>query len=128
VRPADGAEAASAPAAGRAADPAAALGRRRLNFLLPTFGSAGDVHPFIALGITLRSRGHQATLITNPLFQPLIERLGLQFVGLGSAEQARAALADPDIWHPRKGVRQVMRIVAPTVAQLYRIVKSRADR
>jgi rhamnosyltransferase subunit B len=94
---------------------------------LPTLGSAGDVHPFIALGTALQRRGHRATLITNPLFQPLIEQQGLQFEAVGTVEQVRQALTNPDIWHPVKGVRAVLQIMAPAVAQLYRIIEQRAD-
>jgi UDP:flavonoid glycosyltransferase YjiC (YdhE family) len=36
-----------------------------LHVLLPTMGSAGDVHPFIALGAALQARGHRATILTN---------------------------------------------------------------
>lgn len=95
--------------------------------LLPTLGSAGDVHPFIALGLALQSRGHRATLLTNPVFQPLIERCGLGFEAVGSAERARAAIANPDIWHPRRGLRLVLQIMAAAVAEVFSILERRAD-
>ena len=53
---------------------------RRLSVLLPTIGSSGDVHPFIALGLELKRRGHRPTVLTNPMFAPLIERVGLGFL------------------------------------------------
>ena len=59
--------------------PTASTPRRRLNVLLSTLGSAGDVHPFISLGLALKARGHRATLLTNPYFQSTIEAQGLGF-------------------------------------------------
>ena len=38
-----------------------------MKVLLPTLGSAGDVHPFLAIGQTLRARGHVVEIITNPV-------------------------------------------------------------
>jgi len=95
--------------------------------LLPTLGSAGDVHPFIALALALQARGHRATVLTNPLFQPLIERCGLGFEALGSAERALAAIRNPDIWHPRRGVQLVLKIMGPAVAELFSILERRAE-
>lgn len=95
--------------------------------LLPTLGSAGDVHPFIALALALQSRGHRATLLTNPLFQPLIERCGLGFESVGSAEHARAAINNPDIWHPRRGLPLVLQIMASAVAEVFSILERRAE-
>lgn len=99
----------------------------RLHVLLPTLGSAGDVHPFIALGLALQSRGHRATLVTNPLFQPLVEGCGLGFEGVGSAERARAAISNPDIWHPRRGLPLVLQIMASAVPEIFSILERRAD-
>lgn len=39
-----------------------------LDILLPTIGSAGDVHPVIELGVALKKRGHEVTLISNAFF------------------------------------------------------------
>src|SRR5919205_887956 len=62
---------------------------RVLHVLLPTIGSAGDVHPIVALALALKARGHRATVITNPIFQELIEGEGLGFLPIGTIEQAR---------------------------------------
>lgn len=53
-----------------------------MRFLLTSHGSTGDIYPFIALGKTLRERGHEVTLATVTLFQDEIERAGLQFLRL----------------------------------------------
>jgi rhamnosyltransferase subunit B len=98
-----------------------------LHVLLPTVGSAGDVHPFIALALTLKAAGHRATILTNPLFQSLIEAHGLGFVPVGTLEEARTAIADPDLWHLRKGIEVIARLLVPAIGQVYRLIEKHAD-
>jgi rhamnosyltransferase subunit B len=98
-----------------------------MDILLPTIGSAGDVHPFVALGLALQDRGHQATILTNPLFQELIQAQGLGFLPVGTVEDARAAIADPDLWHPRKGFEVVARrAMLPAMVEIYRHIERQA--
>jgi rhamnosyltransferase subunit B len=95
---------------------------------MPTLGSAGDVHPVIALGLALRARGHRVTILTNPLFQPLIEQLQLQFLPVGTVADAEAAIADPDLWHPRRGFGVVaQRIIVPSIPAIYQQIEAHAD-
>jgi rhamnosyltransferase subunit B len=102
--------------------------RRRLNVLLPTLGSAGDVNPFIGLGLALKARGHRATLLTNPYFQASIEAQGLEFLAVGSLAEVEDALADPDLWHARKGFSVVARrVIVPSIETIYRHIESHAD-
>jgi len=100
---------------------------KSLNVLLPTLGSAGDVHPYIALGHALEGRGHRATILTNPLFQPLIEAQGLGYLPVGTLAEAHAAIADPDLWHLRKGVEVLSQVFVPAIGQIYRLIEKHAD-
>jgi rhamnosyltransferase subunit B len=98
-----------------------------LDILLPTIGSAGDVHPVVALGLALKARGHRATIVTSPFFQELIEAHDLGFLPLGTVEDARATIADPDLWHPRKGFEVVARrAIVPAMAETYRHIERHA--
>jgi len=101
---------------------------RPLNVLLPTLGSAGDAHPFIALGRALRERGHRATVITNPYFQSAVEAQGLRFLPVGTVEEVATAIADPDLWHPRRGFEVVARrLIVPSISAVYRLIERHAD-
>lgn len=91
-----------------------------MNIILPTIGSAGDVFPMIALGQNLQQRGHQVTVVTNPLHEETVRRAGLAFHPLGTRAEAEALLANPDIWHPRRGFQTIMRgAVLPAMRPVY---------
>jgi UDP:flavonoid glycosyltransferase YjiC (YdhE family) len=77
--------------------------------LLIPLGSHGDVHPFVGLGLALRARGHDVTLITLGYFEKLVRSAGLDFVALPLAEDFEEGLKDPDLWHPRRGFALVVR-------------------
>jgi rhamnosyltransferase subunit B len=54
-----------------------------MRWLLTSWGSQGDLHPFLALGRGLVARGHAVTLISHPVWEPAVERAGLRFVSTG---------------------------------------------
>ncbi|MBC8134971.1 MAG: glycosyltransferase family 1 protein [Fibrella sp.] len=47
--------------------------------VLTTFGSLGDLHPYIALAIGLRERGHSPVLATHEVYRSKIEGEGIAF-------------------------------------------------
>jgi rhamnosyltransferase subunit B len=98
-----------------------------LRVLLPTMGSAGDVHPFIALAVALKARGHRATILTNPMFQSRIEAQGVAFLPVGRAEDANAAIINPELWHWRKGFKVLAQMIVPAIAEIYRLIEKHAD-
>lgn len=53
------------------------LGGRRI--VLTTFGSFGDIHPYIAVGLELQARGHRAIIATSPAYREKIGATGLGF-------------------------------------------------
>ncbi len=46
--------------------------------VLSTFGSAGDLNPFIALAIGLRARGHEAVFCVEENFRPTVQGAGFE--------------------------------------------------
>lgn len=44
-----------------------------------TWGSLGDLHPYIALGLELQRRGHDVAVATLPAWRANVERSGLEF-------------------------------------------------
>ena len=50
--------------------------------VLATIGSLGDLHPMIALGLELRSRGHEITVAAMEFYREKIEASGFRFAPL----------------------------------------------
>jgi len=70
--------------------------------LLATFGSLGDLHPCIALGLALKARGHVARIATSSDYRGAVTAVGLEFApvapalaDLGTPQELARRLADP---------------------------------
>ena len=92
-----------------------------MRVILIPIGSSGDVFPFLGLGQRLASRGHEIVVITNGHFRGLVESLGFAYDEFGSDEQYRQALNNPDLWHPVKGFKTVMAMLADQAGLMGRI-------
>ncbi len=96
-----------------------------MNILIVSVGSYGDVLPLVGLGRELRSRGHDITFFTNDHFSDLIQQAGLGFVPMGSAEEYNEVANHPDLWHPHKGWRIIMkRMMAGPLKEYYHLLCS----
>ena len=76
-----------------------------MKVLVTTFGTSGDVNPFIAVGMALCKRGHEVVLLVNPYFEKQVRTAGLEFVPLGDRFDLRQMAELPDLMHPRKGTQ-----------------------
>ena len=68
-----------------------------MRFLLTSWGSHGDLHPFLALGRGLKARGHAVTLVGHPDWGPETEIAGLRFVSTGEPSREDFIRAHPDV-------------------------------
>jgi rhamnosyltransferase subunit B len=87
--------------------------------VLTTFGSSGDINPFVALALGLRARGHDVLFAIEDGFRGVIEQAGFPVARLtGDAlaamnEQSRDILRDTN---PLRSVRLlVSKYIVPTV-------------
>lgn len=87
-------------------------------FLLCAFGTAGDVNPFLAVGAELRARGGQVVVLTSSQFEEAVRSGGMEFESIGSREEYRAYVSDPDFWNPRKGSSLGLRALEPTFPRI----------
>jgi rhamnosyltransferase subunit B len=84
------------------------------------FGSAGDIHPLLALGETLRSHGRRVTLLTNPAYADSAARAGLEFIPVGELQQHQETIQHPKLWHPIDGFGVMWRyLLRPALAPTY---------
>jgi rhamnosyltransferase subunit B len=86
-------------------------------------GSFGDVHPMVGLTLALKERGWKTVLVAPVIFKDLAGRLAIDFVGLGHEDEYRAALDDPDLWHPVRGFSAIARLLfIPALRRIYEII------
>ncbi len=96
-----------------------------MKFVLASVGSAGDVHPYLAIGHALRARGHEVAFFCNTEHQGAIEAAGLEFLPAGNGVRYSEAISNPDLWHPVKGMGVLWRnLLAPSMEPLYKVLAS----
>jgi rhamnosyltransferase subunit B len=74
------------------------------DFLLSPAGSHGDVHPYIAIGLALKARGHIVRMSTSPHFESLARNAGFDFAPVGTEQDFLDTIHDPDLWHPQRSL------------------------
>lgn len=95
---------------------------------MAAFGSLGDLHPFIALALELRARGHHISFATLEYYREKLETLGFEFhptrpnVSPEDAELAR------DLMDAKKGTELLLRnFLLPTLPESYADLLSAAE-
>lgn len=65
-----------------------------MHILISTFGTQGDLQPFVALAIGLQTAGHRVSVCTCAEYRPLVEAYGLGYAPMDNAllELSRALL------------------------------------
>lgn len=66
-----------------------------MRVLIGTLGSAGDTHPYVAIGEELIRRGHSVAMLANPHFEGRIRSVGMEFIPLGDERDFLGVLHDP---------------------------------
>src|SRR5262245_1816862 len=91
--------------------------------ILTTFGSFGDIHPYMAIAAELQARGHEAVIATMGLYREKIEAAGLRFAAIRPdvpppQEQGQELIAR--IMNPRSGPKFLMEeVIFPAVRDSY---------
>ena len=76
--------------------------------LLNPCGSAGDVHPYLAIGMQLQAMGHEVFVLTNACYEPKVRKAGLTIVPIGEPLDWQVISRDPKVHHPRTAWREAM--------------------
>src|SRR5213078_1500830 len=64
---------------GESSEQGARPGARKVRIVLTTFGSLGDLHPYLAIALGLRASGHEVVVATSGHYRDKVESLGLGF-------------------------------------------------
>lgn len=99
--------------------------------VLNTFGSLGDLHPYLAIAIALRERGHEPVVATSEVYRQKILAEG---VGFAPVRPDVGLLVDDaefiaKLWHPRRGTEVLMReYLVPHIEQSYEDLDEACER
>ena len=92
-----------------------------MKIIVTTFGSLGDLHPYLAIALGLKSRGHEAVLVTSDCYRRKVEALGL---GFRAMRPDSTFVDDPAVMRRvmdlRTGLEHVLRrVILPAVRESY---------
>ena len=98
-----------------------ATGKR---IVLSTFGSFGDIHPYVAIALELKAHGHSVVIATSEVYREKMDALGLEF---HPVRPLLPALDDPDefsrlaegLMDPKGGTERVFGILTPHLRDAY---------
>ena len=78
---------------------------RSKRIVVATWGSLGDLHPYLSIAVELKRRGHQVLVAANAPYKTKVEALGLEFAALGPEvpEGAQARRIIEQAMHPWRG-------------------------
>jgi UDP:flavonoid glycosyltransferase YjiC (YdhE family) len=90
--------------------------------VLNTFGSFGDLHPFLAIAIELRCRGHMPVIATSEIYRAKVEAEGIGFAAIrpdvGMLLNDQALLER--VWHPVRGTEYLLKkVILPYVEESF---------
>ncbi len=101
--------------------PETTLPGRPRRIVLTAVGSLGDLHPYVAIALGLKERGHEAIIATSACYQNKVEALGLGFrpVRPDFIFVTNPAVM-PRFMHPRWGTFRVLReLILPVLRESY---------
>ncbi|NDY92663.1 nucleotide disphospho-sugar-binding domain-containing protein [Ideonella livida] len=99
---------------------------RRPTHVVATLGSAGDLHPFLAVARALAEQGHAVLFLGGELHREEVQAQGVPFEAVVDAATMTRCAQHPGLWHPLGGFGVLWRHLAvpaigPTVAALQRL-------
>ena len=98
--------------------------------VLNTFGSFGDLHPYLAIALGLKESGHRPVIATSEIYRTKVEEEGIEFQPV--RPDAGELLDQPEfvrkLWDPKQGSKYLIRdYLAPRVEQAFHDLKQIAE-
>lgn len=95
--------------------------------MMTPVGSAGDNFPFIGLGAELARRGHRVSVVTNDHYAGLCAACGLELISIGTEDEFKKIISNPEIWHPQRGFATVMSMIGEQNARVFDVVAKKRE-
>jgi UDP:flavonoid glycosyltransferase YjiC (YdhE family) len=91
-----------------------------MKIVLATFGSLGDLHPMLALGLELASRGHDVRVAAMEFYRERIEKIGLGFRPMRPHLDVEDRELARELMNARTGPEKLIReIIMPELRGMY---------
>lgn len=92
-----------------------------MKIILTTFGSLGDLHPMIALGIELRNRGHEIAFCTLEVYREKMDALGFEFHSMRpDLDPEKDRRLAREVMDAKSGTEKLLKeILLPNVRPMY---------
>lgn len=99
--------------------------------VLNSWGSLGDLFPYIAVGRALKARGHTVVLAVPAFYRAMVMDAGLEHADVGPEVDPSDRALISGVMHPMRGpeflIRQVLMPALPTAHQQMRVAAAGAD-
>jgi UDP:flavonoid glycosyltransferase YjiC (YdhE family) len=92
--------------------------------VLSTFGSFGDVHPYIAIALELKARGHSPVIATSEVYREKMDALGLELHRVrpdlpSYDEPEELSRLAAELMEPMGGTEKVIELLTPNLREVY---------
>ena len=92
--------------------------------VISTFGSFGDIHPYVAIALELKARGHTPIIATSEVYREKMDALSIDFQSVrppmpsyDDAEEIGKVIEG--VMDPRVGGEKVMQMILPHLRDIY---------
>lgn len=91
-----------------------------MNIVIATFGSLGDLHPKIALGLELQSRGHHITFAAMEFYREKLEACGFTYASMRPHFDMEDRALAIELMDLKKGPETMMKkVIFPNIRGMY---------
>jgi rhamnosyltransferase subunit B len=90
--------------------------------VLNTFGSFGDLHPFLAIAIELKSRSHTPIIASSEIYRAKVEAEGIGFAAIRPdvGKLLHDQVSIEGVWHPVRGTEYLLtKVILPYVEESF---------
>jgi len=88
--------------------------------VLNSWGSLGDLFPYIAIGRSLQARGHSPVVAVPAFYRPMVEAAGLEHAGVGPEVDPSDRALIAGVMDPMKGPEFLIRqVIMPALRTAY---------
>lgn len=95
-----------------------------MRWILATLGTAGDLHPMLAIARALAEQGEDVHLLAQEPHRAEVEAQGVVFHAIASAHEHTRTMTHPALWHPVRGFGVLWRhLTVPSIEPTIKVLE-----